>query len=197
MSSESRVPDLKAYILGELSPQEQQDVERRLASDPALRDEFERLRLTQTALLSLREEEMPRRIAFVSDKVFTPAWYQRLLDWPRVALASSAMLAASILIHGFLPGKAPVPVAQAPVAQPAAVDVKAVVDAAVGKALAESEVRHRRQAASLLAASESRAEAREQENRLAINRSFEILDRTVKNLRKEVSFASADLGGSR
>ena len=189
--------DLRDYCLDELSADQRRQVESHVVSCGVCREEVERLRLTRHALARLPEEEIPRRIAFVSDKVFTPAWYQRLLDWPRVALASSAMLAASILIHGFLPGKAPVPVAQAPVAQPAAVDVKAVVDAAVGKALAESEVRHRRQAASLLAASESRAEAREQENRLAINRSFEILDRTVKNLRKEVSFASADLGGSR
>ena len=32
--------------------------------------------LTQTALLSLADEEIPQRIAFVSDKVFEPRWWQ-------------------------------------------------------------------------------------------------------------------------
>ena len=43
---------------------------------PSCREELARLRLTLDALSTLREEEMPRRIAFVSDKVFEPRWWQ-------------------------------------------------------------------------------------------------------------------------
>ena len=39
-----------------------------------------RVRLTLDALSTLREEEVPRRIAFVSDKVFEPRWWQTVLS---------------------------------------------------------------------------------------------------------------------
>jgi hypothetical protein len=66
------------------------------------REELDRLNLTQAALASLEDEEIPRRIAFVSDRVFEPRWWQTMWrSGPVMGFASSALLAAAILVHGF------------------------------------------------------------------------------------------------
>jgi hypothetical protein len=61
--------------------------------------EAERLAAAIAALRSLPAEEIPRPIRFVSDKVFVPAWWQRLPVW---GFASAAMLAGAIVAHGLL-----------------------------------------------------------------------------------------------
>ncbi len=85
--------------------------------------------MTLDALSTLREEEVPRRIAFVSDKVFEPRWWQTIWN---PTFAAACVVAAAILIHGFV-GFA------RPAADPAA--VQAQVDRAVTKAVAETEDR--------------------------------------------------------
>ena len=89
--------ELKDYLLGELDAQERRDLEARLQADPALRLELDRLSVTQGALLSVRDEELPRRIAFVSDQVFETPWWKRWLQ-----PAAVAALCASIVLHGWL-----------------------------------------------------------------------------------------------
>ena len=66
------------------------------------REELDRLNLTRSALASLEDEEIPRRIAFVSDRVFEPRWWQTMWhSGPVMGFASAAVLAAAILVHGF------------------------------------------------------------------------------------------------
>jgi anti-sigma factor RsiW len=89
--------DLRDYVLDELTPQQRAEVERYLATSVEAREEVERLRLTQQSLLSLPEEEPPRRIAFVSDKVFEPSlarrlWQSFLQGAPRLAFGMAAVL---------------------------------------------------------------------------------------------------------
>ena len=92
--------DLKDLIFGELAAQEKEAVERHLVTCVACQDELAGLHATRSAVLCLREEEPPRRIAFVSDKVFEPRWWQRLFaSGPRLGFASAAMLAAAIVFH--------------------------------------------------------------------------------------------------
>jgi hypothetical protein len=91
---------LKAYALGEPSggPGEASHIE----SCQNCREELERLRLTETALLSLSDEEVPQRIAFVSDKIFEPRWWQRMWrSGPAMAFASAALLAIAIFAHAY------------------------------------------------------------------------------------------------
>jgi hypothetical protein len=90
--------DLRDYVLDELTPQQCAEVEQYLATSVEARDEVERLRLTHRALLSVPQEELPRRIAFVSDKVFEPSRARRLWQgfWqgaPRLAFGMAAVLA--------------------------------------------------------------------------------------------------------
>jgi len=91
--------DLRDYLFDELTPAQRREMERYLESSPEAREELDRLRLTQQALESLPGEEIPRRIAFVSDKVFEPSpwqrWWRGLAEAaPRFALAAAALLLA-------------------------------------------------------------------------------------------------------
>jgi anti-sigma factor RsiW len=118
--------DWKAYALGELDRSARTEAESHAASCANCRDELATLRLTLDTLSTLHEEEIPRRIAFVSDKVFEPNWWQRLFS-PNFAAA--CVIAAAILVHAF--------------ARPGVSDsqiqaqIQARVDVAVNKAVAE------------------------------------------------------------
>lgn len=90
--------DLRDYLFNELSSAEKAEVDAWLATSAAGRAELDLLRLTNQALLSLPEEEIPQRIAFVSDKVFEPSPWARLASWlqlegPRFAFGMTAALA--------------------------------------------------------------------------------------------------------
>jgi len=95
--------NLKDYLLGELAGPDREKVESHLQACPLCRTELERLRLAISTVKSLPEEEIPYRIAFVSDKIFEPGFWRRLWNsGPRLGFASAALLAAAIVIHGWL-----------------------------------------------------------------------------------------------
>jgi anti-sigma factor RsiW len=117
-------PDWKAYVLREMSADAARQAEAHLATCSICHEEVATLRLTLDTLSTLRDEEMPRRIAFVSDKVFEPRWWQRVFS---PTLAAGALVAAAILVHGAMrPGQIP----------------QAQMDAAVTKAVSQVEARH-------------------------------------------------------
>ena len=121
ISPESK-PDWKAYVLGELAPNASRQAEAHLDACSICHEEVATLRLTVDTLSTLREEEVPRRIAFVSDKVFEPRWWQRVFS---PTFAAGALVAAAILVHGAVrPGQAQ-------------------VEAAVTEAVSQVEARHR------------------------------------------------------
>jgi anti-sigma factor RsiW len=98
--------DLRDYYLKELTDPQQRQVESHVKDCSACREELERLRLTQAALFSLRDEEIPQRIAFVSDPVFEPSgprrWWTAFWGSPgRLGFASAAMLSAALVISAF------------------------------------------------------------------------------------------------
>jgi anti-sigma factor RsiW len=84
--------DLRDYYLKELTDPQQRQVAAHVQDCPACREELERLRLTQAALFSLRDEEIPQRIAFVSDPVFEPSGARRW--W--AAMLSAALLFSTL-----------------------------------------------------------------------------------------------------
>ena len=135
--------DLTAYALGDASPADSAAAASFLAQSSEAREEFERLQFTLTALHSLRDEEMPRRIAFVSDPVFEAPWWHRLLgSGPRLGFAGASLLAAAITAHGYLMRPLPV-IAQAP-AQIATLS-QSDIDSAVVKAVQSIEARQQKQ----------------------------------------------------
>jgi hypothetical protein len=121
MSCESY--DWKAYALGELDRPARLEAETHHSTCARCREELATLRLTLDTLSTLREEEIPRRIAFVSDKLFEPRWWQRVLS-PNFAAA--CVIAAAILVHAYARPSGPDPAV-----------VAAQIDAAVSRAVAQ------------------------------------------------------------
>src|SRR5260370_28885823 len=153
--------DLKAYALGESgeNPGDAAHIE----SCESCHEELERLHVTHAALLTLKEEEIPRRIAFVSDKIFEPRWWQRI--WhsvPAMGFASAAILAAAIFVHAYA---RPVTIVQAQSIDTAQEEQRiesevskrldAQVSKAIAKVVADSETRETK-LARLLDAAEKR-----------------------------------------
>ncbi|HTP87898.1 MAG TPA: zf-HC2 domain-containing protein [Candidatus Acidoferrales bacterium] len=137
--------DLKDYFLKELAPPQSLQVEEHIHSCPACREELDRLRLTEAALFSLRDEEIPQRIAFVSDKIFEPSPVRRWFSafWGsagRLGFASAAMLSAAIVFSS-VNKPAPAPQKDRVVIQPTVAtgptqeEIQARIDAAVARAV--------------------------------------------------------------
>src|SRR4051795_5614748 len=137
--------DLKDYFLKELADPHRRQVEAHVKSCEPCREELDRLQLTESALFSLREEEIPQRIAFVSDPIFEPSPWRRFLSdfWgsaARLGFASAAMLSAALVVFA-LRQSAPAPVvsiappAVATVAAVSEPDIRPLIDAAVAKAV--------------------------------------------------------------
>jgi anti-sigma factor RsiW len=171
--------DLKAYVLGELPESEKGLVAGHVRECASCSEEMERLSLTHLALTSLRDEEVPRRIAFVSDKVFEPRWWQRVWrSGPAMGFASAALLSCAILVHGFIrpaPLAGPsVTVDTAAVEQRVAAEMNDRVRSVVAKAVADNEARQQRQTAALLADAEKKFDLERKSDRLAMEANLEI-----------------------
>jgi hypothetical protein len=122
--------DLRDYHFQELAGPHRRDVELHVKTCEACREELGRLQATESALFTLREEEIPQRIAFVSDPIFEPSPLRRFFSdfWgsaARLGFASAAMLSVALVVFAVnRPAPAPVQLANG-------VDVQAIVDAAV------------------------------------------------------------------
>ncbi len=126
--------DWKAYAFGELAAKDRREAETHASTCEGCREELAQVRLTVDTLSALREEEVPRRIAFVSDKVFEPRWWETFLRPASFSpmLAAACVIAAAIVMHGYL-------------MRPPAVDAAAIqaqVNQAVTRAVADVQQRN-------------------------------------------------------
>jgi hypothetical protein len=116
----------------------------------------------------LRDEEIPQRIAFVSDQIFEPSALRRWLNgfWgstARLGFASAAMLSASIFYFAATstatrPAPAPGPAAAVATtaAAPSPQQIQQQIDQAVAQAVATVEARQAEKNRQLVAFIESR-----------------------------------------
>lgn len=174
--------DLRDYLLGELAESEHRQVELHARNCGVCHDELERLRITHSTLLALRDEEVPQRIGFVSDKVFEPsaarrAWQAFWGSSAKLGFASAAMLSAALVVLTFFRPTG-VPVA-ASTLETAKIEqqVSQRVAAAVEKAVTESEVRQAQKTAELLAAAERRFDEQRQTDLQRVAQAFEVLQK--------------------
>ena len=146
--------DLRDYLLKELSDGERRQVDAHVRGCAACREELERLQLTEAALFSLRDEEIPQRIAFVSDKIFEPspwrrAWAAFWGSGARLGFASAAMLSVALIVFSLArtagtpgpttaSGPAAARVATASVSE---AEIQQRIQAAVDQAVTASETR--------------------------------------------------------
>lgn len=165
--------DLKAYLLGEAAARERGAVEDHLRGCENCREELDRLKLTQVALASLADEEIPQRIAFVSDRVFEPRWWQTIWrSGPVMGFASAVVLAAAILAHGL--------------AAPAAIDaaqiekrVDAQVNARVAEAVSAAQAKQSAEFARELHETEARFERQRQDDLATVQQAAEYYEKQM------------------
>jgi anti-sigma factor RsiW len=172
--------DLKAYFLGEVSRAEKSSVEDHVRTCQGCREELDRLKLTEAALRSLPEEEAPQRIAFVSDKVFEPRWYETIWrSGPAMGFASAALLAAAIVVHGVSVNGPARPVAMptvntAQIEQRIEREVNSRLDAVVAK--------QRQQTAEMLDAAEKRFESKRQSDLAVVQQAAQYYEKQTARL---------------
>lgn len=197
-------PELQAYALGEATEAERREAELYLASHPEAVLEVERLQLVAAALRRLPEEEPPRRIAFVSDKVFEPKWFKRWWNSaPKLGFASAAMLTMAIVAHGVMAQRT-ASSTQAPVAmaQGSQAELSRLVDAEVSRRLdpAIQQVRAEYQAKSqgmvntALDQAERKFALERQQDRLAVEANFRLLRQTVTRALQVASYERPRVG---
>jgi anti-sigma factor RsiW len=165
--------DLKAYVVDELARKERSVVEDHVRGCQSCREELDRLNLTHSALVSLEDEEIPRRIAFVSDGVFEPRWWQTMWrSGPVMGFASASVLAAAILVVGF--------------ARPAAVDtaqiekrIESQLNARVTAAVNESQAKQSAEFAKVLNATETRYETQRKSDLATVQQAAEYYEKQI------------------
>src|SRR3954453_7111188 len=182
---------LKDYFLGELSPAERPTLESHLALCVACRDELASLGNTRTVLLSLPDEEPPRRIAFVSDKVFEPRWWQRIwTSGAQLGFASAAMLAAAILVHAWVVRPEAVtkgvPAVQQTAGTQAEIDSR--VRAQVAEALADNEAKQLGRVLELVDAKLRENDQRDRQTLVLIQEYLERIDKRNAVVAKRVLY---------
>ena len=194
--------DLKGYFLGELASRDKASVEEHVRACQNCREEMDRLKLTQTALLALEEEEIPQRIAFVSDKVFEPRWYETIWrSGPAMGFASAVILGAAILVHGFVVQGVARPAATPPVTptvdtaqieQRIEREVNARLDAVVAKSVSDAQAKQAADFAMVLDATEKRFETRRQADLATVQQAAKYYEQKMN--RWEVAFNDSRAG---
>ena len=186
--------DLRDYYFKDLAENERSLTEVHVKTCASCREDLDRLRGTETALLALPDEEIPQRIGFVSDPVFQPSAFRRGWDalWgsaARLGFASAAMLSIALVVLALTR-----PVPQAPAPAPAITsavleaEVSKRVNDAVAKAVAESEARTQE----LLAASDKRHALETQAMIVRVDQYIEV----EKKLRDTSIVASNEAGSA-
>jgi anti-sigma factor RsiW len=178
------IDDLKAYVVGEMTRRERSAVEDHVRVCPNCNDELDRLNFTHSALASLEDEEIPRRIAFVSDRVFEPRWWQTIWrSGPAMGFASAALLAGAILVHGFERPLAPLAVTPsvdaAQIERRVESQVTARMDAAVTKAVSEAQAKQSAEFAKLLNATEIRYKLQRQSDLATVQQAAEYYEKQM------------------
>ena len=189
--------DLRDYFLKELTDPQQRQVEAHVQDCSGCREELDRLRLTEAALCSLRDEEIPQRIGFVSDPVFERSWWAAFWRSPaRLGFASAAMLSVAILVLGLglgLTHRAPA------VFSSQTVYSRAEVDRRIQAAVAAAESRQERKTTQLVHDLVERADSEHKSRLIAENQAeyLQKLNYRYQQDRGDWKTPAAEQGGPR
>ena len=139
MTKCDRVEEIGDYAFDELDAALRPALEQHIAQCADCGAELDQLRLTTAALRILPDQEIPQRIAFVSDQVFEPkpatGWLARFWNsGPRLGFASACVLAAALIVAGYM---RPAEVRTVTTGGLSAADVSRQVDTAVARAVTQ------------------------------------------------------------
>jgi len=138
------------------------------------------LRSTQAILLTSTDEEIPRRIGFVSDRVYEPSllrrwWHAFWGSAPKLGFASAAMLSVAMIVsamHRPVPPSAPAPTVDVAKIQ---TDFERKMNEAIVKAVAASDARHEQETAKLLAVASRQFAAKLEAERRTVAYNFDMM----------------------
>jgi anti-sigma factor RsiW len=192
--------DLKDFLLQELADPQRLQVEAHVQACPSCRLELDRLRLTQTALSCLRDEEIPRRIGFVSDKIFEPSrwrrWWAAVHGPAGLGFASAAVLSVALIVS-VATRPAPAPRVAGTMKTVSDAEIRQRVDSAVERAATAIEARYAQRTEQLV----KDIQLRDQEERRAIlavaNIQIDYLDHRLQAAKRSQYVASVSDGGTR
>jgi anti-sigma factor RsiW len=193
MSTCTKAEALRDFAFDELAATDRRAMERHIAGCTDCAADLTELRLTTAALRVLPDQDIPQRIAFVSDKVFSPSPVARFFGgiWnsaARLGFASACVIAAALLISAWHRPAAPVEVAAR---MP---DVSGMVAQKVAQEVSSAVARIRSEDAQLTKTALDLAERRhEREHRMLLVSMQENLDVMQKRLRTYTTLASAEL----
>lgn len=197
--------DIRDYVFGELDAASRRTVQSHLQSCAGCASELDRLQVTGTMLLSLRDEEIPRRIAFVSDKVIEPRvwelrWWQAWWNSAsRLGFAAAGLLSAALVFHAMYRPAAPVTsqpgapgIDQAAIERRVAAELDARVPAVVATAVAHIEEDHKVRLAQAVSSVEQRYRQMREEDLLRMEGNFNVYRMGI-NRRHRVAMQNASL----
>jgi len=122
---------LRDYAFDELPAADRPALQRHISECSGCAAELDQLRLTTAALRVLPDQEPPRRIAFISDKVFAPSRLWNFAPW--LGFASAGVMAVTLI---FTVAHRPVEV-QTVYVKPQPVPIDDIVKKAVAQTRAE------------------------------------------------------------
>jgi len=174
---------IRDYAFDELTPAERQSMEQHFASCSGCAAELDRLRLTTAALRVLPDVEVPRRIAFVSDKVLEPkqGWWRAFWNsGPRLGFASACVLAGGLIFASAHRQPEVRTIVQTASASQARID--AAVSKAVSEAVEKTHADDARLTQAALDAVDAKYEAKQQELLVNLQQSYEYMQKQTQRI---------------
>ncbi|MDQ6705445.1 MAG: hypothetical protein M3Z85_05715 [Acidobacteriota bacterium] len=188
--------DLNDFFWNELAETDRREVERHVKSCRACGTELDRLKTTQAALKTLPDEEIPRRIGFLSDRVFEPSrarrwWAEFWASAAKLGFASAAMLSAALVVFAVHEPPAVTLTKVVTTHEAAApVDISRQVHDAIVQAVAETQARDSKKTEALLAAAERRHDIEHKNLMLVVQEDLKLMQKRLNYM----TVASNDLG---
>ncbi len=148
-------------------------------------EEAERWRALLAVLASVPAEEPPRRIAFVSDRVLAPKWWERFLPAPALGMGMASVVAAAIVAHGYLARPAAMPVRETAAASTVTVDAAALearFEKRLAQALAEVSRAHQAELRQAVAVTEKRLDFEHRATMLAVEENYNLLRKQMNRM---------------
>jgi len=195
MSVCERIEEIRDYAFGELPEGKRGAVEEHVAGCAQCSAELDGLQLTTAALRILPDQEIPQRIAFVSDKVFAPSGFSKWFGAGWLNFASACVVAAGLVGAAFAYRPVVTSAAPAPVVTAANVDVTAQVNDAVTKAVAQIRAEDARVMDAALAASELKQEKQHRELLAAMDENLTYLQKRYSSVTMLASSDAMRFGG--